>query len=260
MLKGELFRGPPQSFNLRSSFMNARLFLVPLAFAAVTIVPVQALILDYTEDFTSGTSGWLNGSSAAPAWSSTGGVDGGAYISVPGAITAGGFGTTVFRAPASASDSAFSGDFGGLICIPNGDGGFQCLDRSWSTYLSHDAPTSLNISVRFDAGSGDVASTVDFSVPSGTWFKLEVPIEDSPASFQSYGEGTFETVFDGIQNVEIVLSATQDPSTVGQTYHVSLDRVATVPEPGTLGLVASGLAASFLVRRRWLRRNPLLKS
>ena len=240
--------------------MNIRFFLVPLAFAAITIVPAQALILDYTEDFTSGPSGWLNGSSAVPAWSSTGGVDGGGYISVPGAITAGGFGTTVFRAPASASDSAFSGDFGGLICIPNGDGGFQCLDRSWSTYLSHDAPTSLNISVRFDAGSGDVASTVDFSVPSGGWFKLEVPIEDSPASFQSYGEGTFETVFDGIQNVEIVLSATQDPSTVGQTYHVSLDRVATVPEPGTLGLVASGLAASFLVRRRWLRRNPLLKS
>jgi len=240
--------------------MNIRFFLVPLAFAAITIVPAQALILDYTEDFTTGPSGWLNGSSAVPAWSSTGGVDGGGYISVPGVILTVGVETTVFRAPASASDSAFSGDFGGLICIPNGDGGFQCLDRSWSTYLSHDAPTSLNISVRFDAGSGDVASTVDFSVPSGRWFKLEVLIEDSPTSFQSYGEGTFETVFDGIQNVEIVLSATQDPSTVGQTYHVSLDRVATVPEPGTLGLVASGLAAIGLLRCRSFFQKPLNRS
>ena len=256
MLKGELFRGPPQSFNLRSSFMNARLFLVPLAFAAVTIVPVQALILDYTEDFTSGTSGWLNGSSAAPAWSPTGGVDGGGYISALGAIATGSVDNTVFRAPASASDSAFSGDFGGLICIPI-DGGWQCLDR-FSAYLSHDAPMALNFRVRFDAGLDGVASTIDYSVPSGGWHKIEVPIY--PMSFQSYGGGTFEGIFDQIENVDFVLSATQNPSTVGQTYHVSLDRVATVPEPGTLGLVASGLAASFLVRRRWLRRNPLLKS
>ncbi len=255
MLKGELFRGPPQSLNLRSSFMNARLFLVPLAFAAVTIVPAQALRVDFTEDFSSGSSGWVNGSSTAPAWSATGGIDGGGYIAAASNI-----GNVadpiIFRAPTSASDSAFSGDFGGLICIPI-DGGWQCLDR-FSAYLSHDAPMALNFRVRFDAGLDGVASTIDYSVPSGGWHKIEVPIY--PMSFQSYGGGTFEGIFDQIENVDFVFSATQDPSTAGQTYNVSLDQVATVPEPGTLGLVASGLAALFLVRRRWLRRNPLLKS
>jgi hypothetical protein len=119
---------------------------------------------------------------------------------------------------------------------------------------------ALNFYARLDAGSGRAGSTVDFSVAPGAWFQLEVPIVNSPTSFQSYGAGTFATVFNGIQNVQIVLSATQDPSTAGQTYNVSLDRVAIVPEPGTLGLVASGLAAICLLRCRSFFRKPLNRS
>ena len=91
----------------------------------------------------------------------------------------------------------------------------------------------------------------------GAWFQLEVPVVDSSTSFQSYGAGTFATDFSNINNVQIALSATQDPSTAGQTYNVSLDRVAIVPEPGTLGLVASGLAAICLLRCRNFFRKPL---
>ena len=221
--------------------MNTRFFLVPLAIAAITIVPAQALIVPFTEDFTTGASNWLNGTNAAPGWSATGGVDGGGYISAPGAITAGGFGTIVFRgnASADASGDAFVGDWisGGV--------------STFSAYLFY---------ARLDAGAGRAASSVDFSVAPGAWFQLEIPIVNSSTSFQSYGAGTFATVFNGIQNVQIVLSATQDPSTAGQTYNVSLDRVAIVPEPGTLGLVATGLAAIGLLRCRSFFQKPLNRS
>jgi hypothetical protein len=215
-----------------------------------SVFPASALIVPFTEDFTSGASNWLNGASTAPTWSAAGGVDGGGYISAPGAITAGGFGTIVFRGngSADASGDAFVGDWisGGV--------------STFTAYVSHNAPVALNFYARLDAGSGRAGSSVDFSVAPGAWFQLEVPIVNSPTSFQSYGAGTFATVFNGIQNVQIALSATQDPSTAGQTYTVSLDRVATVPEPGTLGLVASGLGALFLVGRRSFLRKPLNRS
>lgn len=229
--------------------ITRRSFAALLALLA-SVFPASALIVPFTEDFTSGASNWLNGASTAPTWSAAGGVDGGGYISAPGAITAGGFGTIVFRGngSADASGDAFVGDWisGGV--------------STFTAYVSHDAPVALNFYARLDAGSGRAGSSVDFSVAPGAWFQLEVPIVNSPTSFQSYGAGTFATVFNGIQNVQIALSATQDPSTAGQTYNVSLDRVATVPEPGTLGLVASGLGALFLVGRRSFLRKPLNRS
>lgn len=227
--------------------MITRLSFAALFALLASVFPASALIVPFTEDFTSGASNWLNGANSAPTWSVTGGVDGGGYISAPGAITAGGFGTIVFRGngSADASGDAFVGDWisGGV--------------STFTAYVSHDAPVALNFYARLDAGSGRAGSSVDFSVAPGAWFQLEVPIVNSPTSFQSYGAGTFATVFNGIQNVQIALSATQDPSTAGQTYNVSLDRVATVPEPGTLGLVASGLVVICLLRRRNFFRKPL---
>ena len=218
--------------------MFTRFLLFPLVLIA-SWLPVHALIVPFTEDFSSGASNWLNGSSAAPTWSATGGVDGGGHISAPGAISAGGFGTIVFRgnASADASGDAFVGDWigGGVI--------------AFSAYVSHDAPVALNFYARLDAGAGRAGSSIDFSVAPGAWFQLNVPIVNSSTSFQSYGAGTFATVFNGIQNVQIALSSTQDPSTAGQTYNVSLDRVATVPEPKTISMLAlAALSLGFLRR------------
>jgi hypothetical protein len=208
--------------------------LLLLCLALFTATPrATALIVPFTEDFTSGASNWLNGSSAAPTWSATGGVDDGGYISAPGAISAGGFGTIVFRGNAAvdASGDAFVGNWltGGV--------------STFSAFVRHDAPVALNFYARLDAGSGRAASSVDFSVPVGSWYQLSIPITE--ASFQSYGAagtGTaaFNSVFSSILNVQFALSSTQDPSTAGQTYNVSLDRVAIVPEPSiaALGLLA----------------------
>jgi hypothetical protein len=214
--------------------------------AAASLFLVQtsgALIVPFDEQFSTGVSNWLNGSSSAPTWSETGGVGGGGYISAPGAITSAGFGTIVFRgnAAADASGDAFVGDWlaGGVT--------------SFSAFVRHDAPVALNIFARIDAGSGRAGSSIDFSVPAGQWFQINVPIVDSPTSFQSYGAGTFNTVFANILNIQIVLSSTQDPSTAGQTYNVGLDNVSVVPEPGTIGLVVFGLAGLALLQRRRCR-------
>ena len=211
--------------------------LLVALFAATT--RAAALIVPFTEDFSTGNSNWLNGASAPALWSATGGVDGGGYISAPGAISAGGFGTIVFRgnASADASGDAFVGDWitGGV--------------STFSAYISHNAPVALNFFARLDAGSGRAGSSIDFSVAPGGWLQLNLPIANSPTSFQSFGAGTFATVFSGIQNVQITLSTTQNPSTAGQTYDISLDRVATVPEPGTISLLALAALGIGFVRR-----------
>ena len=221
--------------------------LLLLCLALFTATPrATALIVPFTEDFTSGASNWLNGSSAAPTWSATGGVDDGGYISAPGAISAGGFGTIVFRGNAAvdASGDAFVGNWltGGV--------------STFSAFVRHDAPVALNFYARLDAGSGRAASSVDFSVPVGSWYQLNIPITE--ASFQSYGAagtGTaaFNSVFSGIQNVQIALSTSQDPGTAGQTYNVSLDRVAIVPEPHTLSMLTLAALGFGFLRRFFLK-------
>ena len=222
--------------------MKVRDLLCLLAALLMATTRTEALIVPFSEDFTGGASNWLNGASAAPAWNATGGVDGGGYISAPGAISVGGFGTIVFRgnAAADASGDAFVGNWlsGGV--------------STFSAYVSHDAPVALNFYARLDAGSGRAGSSIDFSVAPGGWFQLNIPIAES--SFQSYGaagSGTaaFNTVFSSISNVQIALSSTQNPSTAGQTYNVSLDRVATVPEPSVSALLTCGLLFAWVALR-----------
>lgn len=215
---------------------------IPFALIA-TLIQTPALVVPFAEDFNSGASNWLNGSSSAPIWTASGGVDDGGFISAPGAISSGGFGTIVFRgnASADASADAFVGNWltGGV--------------STFSAYVRHDAPVELNFYARLDAGSGRAGSSVDFSVPPGAWFQLNVPIVESPTSFLSYGAGSFATVFNGILNVQMALSATQDPITAGQTYNVSLDRVATVPEPGTVSLIVLAALGLGFFRRNLFR-------
>jgi hypothetical protein len=212
-------------------------------FAMIGMPNSQALVVPFLEDFESGNANWLNGASASSTWLSTGGVDDGGFISASTTVVNTGFGAISFRgnALADASGDAFVGDWlaGGVTLF--------------TTYVRHNAPTNLNFFARLDAGSGRAGSSVNFSVAPNTWTQLSVPILDSPSSFQSYGAGTFSTVFNNIQNVQIVLSSVQDSGMFGQTYAIDADRISVVPEPGPIGLAAG--AGLLLMGLKVLRKR-----
>ena len=222
--------------------MEARVSLILLVALMAATSSAKALVVPFTEDFSTGASNWLNGSSAAPTWSAAGGVDDGGFISASNTVINTGFGAIVFRgnALADASSDAFVGNWitGGV--------------STFSAYVYHNAPVALNFYARLDAGAGRAGSSVEFAVPRATWFQLSVPITDAASSFQSYGAGTFATVFNNIQNVQIAISTNQAPAVVGQTYNIGLDKVSVVPEPTTWSLVGltAGIATFFRLRRR----------
>jgi hypothetical protein len=236
------FGAPSPSSHFYQTMLTRYLFVV-LAVLIAAAVPTTALVVPFTEDFAVGNSNWTTGNTnIAAGWSSTGGVLDGSYITSTGTVLTTGFGAIVFRgnAAADASGDAFVGDWltGGV--------------SSFSAFVRHDAPTALNFYARLDAGAGRAGSSIDFSVPANTWFQLSVPIVNSPSSFQSFGAGTFSTVFNGIQNVQIAIATNQAPSVIGQTYSIGLDRVSVVPEPGSASLLGTGavFVAYFTLKRR----------
>lgn len=223
--------------------MFSRLSLALIIVLGASAFPASGLVVPFTEDFSAGNARWSTGNTnVAAGWSANGGVMDGAYITSAGTVLTTGFGAIVFRgnASADASGDAFVGDWlaGGV--------------SAFSAFVRHNAPIALNLYARLDAGAGRAGSSIDFSVPADTWFQLNVPIVNSPSSFQSFGAGSFNTVFNGIQNVQIAISTNQAPAVIGQTYSIGLDRVSVVPEPGSASLLASGaaLVAYFLFRRR----------
>jgi len=224
--------------------MHARLSIsIPFALIA-TLIQTQALVVPFNEDFAAGNANWATGnSSVAAGWSPTGGVWDGSYITSSGTVATSGFGAIVFRgnAATNASGGAFVGNWIG--------GGVT----TFSAYVWHNAPVALNFYARLDAGAGRAGSSIDFSVPSSSWFQLEVPLVDAPTSFQSYGAGTFTSVFTNVQNVQIALSTNQSPVIVGQVVNVGLDRVAVVPEPSTWALLFFSAGCLVLL---FLRRLP----
>ena len=211
----------------------------------------QALIVPFTEDFATGSANWLNGSGTAPVWSATGGVGGSGTVSASATVDTNGFGSIIFRGnnAADASGDAFVGNWitGGVTLF--------------TAYVRHDAPTNLYFYVRLDRGSGNAASSNPLEVAPNTWSQLVIPITNSLGTngvFQSYGAaGTnFNAIFTNIQNVQIALSAGQNPVTAGQTYNVGLTKVATVPEPTSLSLLAGAAGLLLGCRIRWRRVSP----
>jgi len=211
--------------------MKVRSYLILLVALFAATTRAAALIVPFTEDFSTGNANWLTGSSVGATWSATGGVDDGGYISATVTMTTTGFGAPLFRgnAASDASGDAFVGNWlsGGVTLF--------------TAFIKHDATQALDIFARLDAGAGSAASSVFFNVPANQWFQMSIPIVNAPTSFQSYGAAGpagFSTVFANIQNVQI-FAATNSPS---GTYGFSLDKVSSVPEPGILGMLGFGVA------------------
>jgi hypothetical protein len=193
-------------------------------------------VLPFTESFEVNSSGWVYGTSSAPIWSASGGVDNTAYISAPATVSGSGFGAIVFRGndANNASGDAFVGNW------------LTAGVTAFSAYVRHDADVALKFYARLDAGSGRAGSSVDFLVAPNVWSLMNFSIVDSASSFQSYGAGTFATVFSAIQNIQIALSV--DAVNAGKTLNVAVDNVSIIPEPGTAGLLL--VAGGFMAWRR----------
>ena len=198
--------------------------------------------LPFTESFEVNSSGWVYGASTSPTWVATGGAVGSAYISGSASVSGTGFGTIVFRASDAnnASGDAFVGNW------------LTAGVTAFSAYVRHNADVALNFYARFDAGSGRAGSSVNFLVNPNSWTLLELPISNETTSFQSYGgAGTgvaaFNTIFGGIQNVQIALAV--DQANAGKTVTVDLDGVSMIPEPG-VGALTAIASFVFLLGRR----------
>lgn len=236
----------------RSWKQGATAWVTAVAALAGGMDRARAATVPFTETFGSGVSGWVHGTSSIPAWSASGGAGDEGFISFGRTMSAGqfngsGFGAILFRGNAAndASGDAFAGNW-----LADGV-------TEFSAFVRHDAPAALNFFLRLDAGGGAAASSIVQSVPSNTWTRLTVPIVDSAASFQSYGAGTFTSVFSHVQNVQIALAPTQPAAVLNgmTTYTLGLDNVAVVPEPSAAMLGASAVACVVVLG--WRRRRAL---
>jgi hypothetical protein len=205
-------------------------------------------VLPFTESFEANASGWVYGTSTAPIWAPSGGALGNSYISGSASVIGTGFGTIVFRAndANNASGDAFVGNW-----LTSGV-------TTFSAYVRHNADAALNFYARFDAGAGRAGSSVNFLVNPNIWTLLQLPILNETTSFQSYGaagtgQSAFNTIFGGIQNVQIAMAA--DTANAGKAVTVDLDGVSMVPEPtASASLIAAGVAL-LAYRRILLKRS-----
>jgi MYXO-CTERM domain-containing protein len=193
----------------------------------------------FLEDFDAGAADWRDIDDAALAWEPAGGRDGSAYVTtdylVPDPVPT--FGASLFRARADINSSGgnFFGDW-----IADGV-------REFSYFIRHDAPTPLQVFVRFAAPDNFPGAVGTDFVPVLPNVWTEVVIDISPTSPDIILEGSpYEDVFSNIGRLQIGI--VKPVELIGQTITVDLDKVAITPAPGTLGMLA--LAALWRRRRR----------
>jgi hypothetical protein len=226
--------------------------LIFLCLALFTATPrATALIVPFTEGFTSGASNWLNGASAAPTWSDSGGADDGAYISYTSPdFTSGGSSPfppfpppfqLMFRANSNtnASGGAFVGNWlaGGV--------------SSLSVTARHNYGSTLHLSSRLASTGGAGASLAfdtAFAMAPNTWTTINIPIVQSDPPFVGYGSGTFSSTFSNIQNLQFGLYLPANTQFTG--LRMDIANASMVPEPGAAELVLSALAVLALLRHR----------
>ncbi|MHC4414258.1 MAG: hypothetical protein ACYS0G_03130 [Planctomycetota bacterium] len=194
--------------------------------------PAAAATVPFTEDFTFDAANWFDADQANPVdWVSTGGPDGGAYVTtsylVPDPLPP--TGAILFRAQDEfgSSNGAFEGNW-----IVDGVNEF-------SFFLRHDGPAPLGVFARFSGPANSPAAVgISFApVFPGVWTQISIPI--APNSPNLIFEGsTYEQVFSDIGHVQV--GVLPEDIFIGETLAVDLDKVSIVPAPGVLAVLAAG--------------------
>jgi hypothetical protein len=220
----------------------------------------QALTVPFTEAFATDAANWaIDAAGTAAAWNGSGGPANGTFISRAGSGPDTGFGQFVsgpilFRGQDAFNSSAdrFVGDW-----ITGGVGSF-------SVDVFHNHSAALLFQVRLaNPNNSPGASSVNVSVSPGVWTTLNVPIVDSAAVFQTYGQlgnppnaSAFSEIFSSIGNIQVGLDPGQVGGTglaSGVTLGMANPSIAAVPEPGTWAALGAAAVAAGVLRLRRVR-------
>jgi len=212
----------------------------------------QTLTVPFTETFATDAADWAispDGTQSA-TWNATGGPGNEPFISRAGSGPDTGFGQFVsgpilFRGQEGfdSSGDRFVGDW-----ISGGVGTF-------SVDVFHNHTSALLFQVRLaNPANSPGASSVDVSVSPGAWTTLNVPIIDSAAVFQTYGQlgnppnaTAFSQIFSSIGNIQVGLAPGQVGSTglaASVTLGMANPSISAVPEPGALAMIAAAAVAA----------------
>ena len=218
----------------------------------------QSLTVPFTEAFATDAANWaIDPAGTAAAWNGSGGPANGTFIARAGSGPDTGFGQFVsgpvlFRGQDGfdSSGDRFVGDW-----LTGGVGSF-----SIDVFHNHSAAMLFQVRLA-NPNNSPGASSVNVSVSPGAWTTLNVPLVDSAAVFQTYGQlgnppaaSAFGQIFSSIGNIQVGLAPGQVGGTgLGSSVTLGMANpsIAAVPEPATWAMLgAAGVAAGMF----WLRR------
>lgn len=226
-------------FRIRQTCLAFSLLLGAHTFSSAT-----ALTVPFTEDFEGGIASWQDVGTNPVNLVTTGGSDGGQYISVTEAVD---MDTgTIFRCTGAAgcSGGAFVGDWAANVS-----------EVSWD--IMHNASEALEFFIRiatpanFPAWIGYTGGAVgvNLSVAPNTWTNLLVEIFDGAPALETEF-GPFLTTFANVGNFQIAVSA---PDGFDESVTFGLDQVSlapAVPLPAAVWLFGSALIGLVGMRRK----------
>lgn len=208
----------------------------------------QAVSVGFTESFETGPAGWEDSINNPVTAVTSGGVDGGGYVSTNfnyfgfTSPFGGDGGPVTFRASFSDNPSggAFVGDY-----LTEGVGAIRVAFR-------HNAPEPITLFMRVATQFNFPGAVIDqlVSAPSDEWTTITFAID--PFSPLCTGESiSCAAAFSNVENLQFGTNAPAGLVLDDFAYTLDLDRVEIlpIPEPGTALLFGLGLAGLASVRR-----------
>jgi hypothetical protein len=228
-----------------------------LLITAVTYhTPARAVTFGFTESFETSNAGWSGLLATQPLdHSPIGGVDDGGHVDIqpstdPAASALGGNGPVIFRAPASASGGAFTGNW-----LTSGVSTVQA-------YFRHSldlAPVNIYVRMAGAPGAGAGVFFAESQVEQNDgWTLVNFDVTEDNFTVAGGPGTTYAGVLGNVTQFQFgaqLLTAVDPPST---QIHFELDQVSLVPEPSSLLLVV-GMTVGLLPWRRRRTRSINLR-